>query len=181
VFYFNVGDTYSFQASPGAGYTFNKFCADAACTTFTFANPFTGTLGPGSTSGNVFTYFDGTSPTCPSGASWQLAGQYCWNAAGFLYGVANHNYTCNTPGGAAIDLGACSEGCRGMGAGFNDQCWEVTSNCSAWSPWNTFACGNDSVNGNPIINYHCYFGSKVGIQWCPNRCVIAAGADDYCL
>jgi murein DD-endopeptidase MepM/ murein hydrolase activator NlpD len=178
VFNFNIGDTYAFQASPSSGYTFAKFCGDTACSITTTSNPFSGSIT--ASSGNVFAYFNGTSPTCPSGNDWHLAGQYCWNATGFLYGVVNHNYTCNAAGAAAIDLGACSEGCRNMGVGYNDQCWEKTSTCSAWSSWNTYACGNDSVNGNPIIRYHCYYGSKSGITWCPNRCVIASGADDYC-
>jgi murein DD-endopeptidase MepM/ murein hydrolase activator NlpD len=178
VFNFNIGDKYAFQASPSPGYSFAKFCGDTACSITTTSNPFSGTIT--ASSGNVFAYFNATSPTCPTGSNWHLAGQYCWNATGFLNGVANHNYTCNAAGAAAIDLGACSEGCRNMGVGYNDQCWERTSTCSAWSRWNTYACGNDSVNGNPIINYHCYYGSKSGITWCPNRCVIAPGADDYC-
>ncbi len=90
----------------------------------------------------------------------------------------NHLYNCPSPGAYAQDWGACGEGCHHMPAGQNDICYN--GNCSAWSPYWVWACGWDSVgNGNPIINYDCQYGTKIGYQWCAHSCNWGS-INDYC-
>jgi len=117
-------------------------------------------------------------PTCPpSGGGWVGAGRYCWDQPGMSYTAANHLYNCIAPGAAAQDWGACGEGCRHMPSGQNDICYN--GNCGAYRWWNTWACGWDNVGGNPMINYHCYYGSKIGLQWCTKGCAWGYW-NDYC-
>lgn len=54
-FEFTVGDTFKFEAVPDAGFTFEKYCTDTACTVKTTQNPFTGTIT--SETGSLFAYF----------------------------------------------------------------------------------------------------------------------------
>lgn len=44
VFSFDQGDTFTFEAIPSAGNTFEKFCKQADCTTTITSNPYTGTV-----------------------------------------------------------------------------------------------------------------------------------------
>ena len=67
-----------------------------------------------------------------------------------------------------------------MPSGQNDQCWDDTSTCYTWRYYNTYACGGDSVSGNPLILYHCNYGALSVSRTCPNRCVTWPGHDDYC-
>jgi hypothetical protein len=174
---FNIGDTYSFQGTPASGYSFVNFCGDEpACSLSTTSNPFTGTIN--ASSGNVYANFSANGPTCPTGSNWNGAGQYCWDQPGMTATAANHLYNCPSAGAAAQDWGACAEGCQHMPAGQNDICYN--GDCSAWSPYWVWACGWDSVgNGNPIINYDCQYGTKIGYQWCPNSCNWGS-INDYC-
>jgi hypothetical protein len=55
VFNFNIGDTFSFTATPASGYKFDKFCADQACVVTTTTNPFTGPVTQAT--GELFTFF----------------------------------------------------------------------------------------------------------------------------
>ena len=296
VFYFNIGDPYTFEALPAAGNTFAKFCGDTACTITTDLNPFSGKID--APSGSVFAYFNtcvpepesrtcslmsqfagvqvcgsgwtnncgqdvtchcsasttqtcdntpgsptegtcvsrsgvlygfydcfagcvpncagkncgddscggycgsGTGgcaagyvcsggncivppPTCPTGScntsnatGWCGAGYYC-NSSGVANGTANTLYYCSAAGGPATSPRHCSEECH-FRPGLNDACWEDTSSCSYWRPYNVDACGWDYVNGNPRIDYHCYYGAKSIYQWCaPGRCAWGS-VNDYC-
>ena len=124
-------------------------------------------------------------PTCPSGTcntsnatGWCGPGYYC-GSSGLGNAAPNTLYYCGSAGAAATSPRACGEECH-FRPNNNDACWEDTSTCSAWSPYNVNACGWDSVNGNPRINYHCYYGSKSIYQWCsPGRCAWGS-VNDYC-
>jgi len=94
------------------------------------------------------------------------------------FAVGNHLYNCTGPGALAQDWGVCGEGCHKMPSGQNDRCYNAT--CGAYSPWDVWACGWDNVgDGNPMINYHCSYGRKVGWQWCTNGCAWGSW-NDYC-
>jgi len=124
-------------------------------------------------------------PTCPTGTcntsnatGWCGAGYYC-NTSGIANGAANTLYYCSSAGGYATSPRYCNEECH-FEPGLNDQCWEDTSSCSYWRNYYVYACGWDSVNGNPRINYSCYYGSKSIHQWCaPGRCAWGS-VNDYC-
>jgi len=295
-FYFNIGDTYTFEASPNPGNSFAKFCGDTACSITTSSNPFSGTIT--ASSGNVFAYFNACVPdsdnttcflafkafgapvcgsgwtnncgqdvtchcsssttqtcdttpgsptqgtcvnrsgavygfydayagcvpncsgkscgddscggycgsgtgscaagyvcsggncvmppaTCPTGTcntsnatGWCGAGYYC-NTSGIANGAANTLYYCSSAGGYATSPRYCNEECH-FRPGLNDQCWEDTSSCYYWRNYNVYACGWDSVNGNPRIDYSCHYGSKSIHQWCaPGRCAWGS-VNDYC-
>jgi hypothetical protein len=56
MFYFNVGDTYRFQATPASGYYFYDFCGDEpGCSLSSTSNPLTGTIT--ASSGHVYANF----------------------------------------------------------------------------------------------------------------------------
>jgi hypothetical protein len=183
VFNFNIGDTFVFQASPGPGYTFNKFCGDAACSITTTSNPFSGSIT--ASSGNLFTYFDATSPTCPTGGNWVGGGNYCWNEPGMSYTSASHLYNCQSAGGSAGDLGNCSQGCHNMPAGTNDICYQAVCPTGGYWYGAGLYCGlaGGMSNAAPNIVYYCSgpgaYGSISSV--CGGNCVVAPpGVNDHC-
>ena len=123
-------------------------------------------------------------PTCPTGTcqsnatGWCGPGYYC-NTSGIVNGASNTLYHCSAAGAPADSARYCSEECH-YEYGYNDQCWEDTSTCYNWRSYNVDACGWDYVNGNPRIDYHCYYGSKSIYRWCaPGRCAWGS-VNDYC-
>jgi murein DD-endopeptidase MepM/ murein hydrolase activator NlpD len=183
VFNFNIGDTFVFQASPDSGYIFNKFCGDTACSITTTSNPFSGSIT--ASSGDLFTYFDAASPTCPTGANWQLAGNYCWNEPGMSYTSASHLYNCQSAGGSAGDLGDCSQGCHNMPAGTNDICYQAVCPTGGYWYGAGLYCGlaDGMSNAAPNIVYNCSspgaYGSIQSV--CGSNCVVAPpGVNDHC-
>jgi hypothetical protein len=126
-------------------------------------------------------------PTCPpswlacnttNGTGWCGAGYYC-GKSGMTYAASETLYYCSHAGQQNPSARACNEECH-FRPGLDDQCWEDTSNCSYWRSYFVDACGWDYVNGNPRINYQCYYGSKSIHQWCaPGRCAWGS-VNDYC-
>lgn len=124
-------------------------------------------------------------PTCPTGpcntsngTGWCGAGKYC-GSSGMTAANASTLYSCSYAGQQDPAARACGEECH-FRPGIDDACWEDTSTCYSWRYYNVDACGWDSVNGNPRINYHCYYGSKSIYQWCaPSRCAWGS-VNDYC-
>src|ERR1700686_4597709 len=126
-------------------------------------------------------------PTCPpswlgcnttNGTGGCGAGYYC-GKSGMTYAASETLYYCSHAGQQDPSARACNEECH-FRPGLDDQCWEDTSNCSYWRSYFVDACGWDYVNGNPRINYQCYYGSKSIHQWCaPGRCAWGS-VNDYC-
>jgi hypothetical protein len=126
-----------------------------------------------------------TSPICPTGSNWHLAGQYCWNEPGMVNTVASHLYNCSAPGAVASDWGNCGEGCHDEPAGVNDICYKAY--CPTGSYWYGAGryCGRapGMSNANPDIVYYCGgAGYKASIyQVCASACVVAPpGYNDHC-
>jgi len=127
----------------------------------------------------------GTRLACPTGTcdktnatGWCGVGFYC-GSSGLSGAQPNTLYYCTQAGGYPQSWRNCGEECH-FRPGLDDQCWEDSSNCSYWRAYNVNACGWDYVNGNPRINYHCYYGSKSIYQWCAaGRCAWGS-INDYC-
>jgi MYXO-CTERM domain-containing protein len=63
-----------------------------------------------------------TGPTCPTGGSWHLAGDYCGDEPGMSSCAANTLYTCSAEGGPASVKQVCPDGCQHMPTTKNDVC-----------------------------------------------------------
>jgi hypothetical protein len=54
-FYYNIGDKFTFTATPANGWVFDKFCGDASCSTISQNSQFKGTIIQ--ETGNLYVYF----------------------------------------------------------------------------------------------------------------------------
>jgi len=103
-------------------------------------------------------------------------GWYCGNDG--LGKNANTNYFCESSGGSITKSNKCGFTCVTMPSGQDDKC---TNSGTCKNVKTGYYCGNDKINGDKNILYHCENSAPKGAKYCSKGCHVAAsGYDDYC-